>query len=422
MTVFKYYGGAPILEAPLDISVEGEGIYRARASVQETADFIARDCQEAADALPLTQTAWGRATKGAALALKGYVLLLAARPLNNPGNDKALWAKAAAAYKQVMDLGVYQLTDYFHGLFLEENEYNTEIIFPYVIRYPLANGNPDMRFLEDLFGPAYAVCEPYGMINYSIVESSPTQDLIDAYRMKDGKTIAESPLYDPEHPYENRELRFYESIVYDGAPFRDGYIYTRKGDPWNAVDRSRSAWVTPTGYYIRKTYDERINGLLERPKGKQNLADWPLIRYAETLLGYAEAQNEAVGPDASVLDAINRIRQRKDVALPSVQGTYGQVGQEQMREIIHNERRIELAFEDKRYTDITSLKLGHKLQGYVRGCEPQEDPETGKMTYEYFNVVPQNYDTTSDKHYRLPIPQGDMDRNPNLVQNPGYTQ
>jgi hypothetical protein len=421
-TLFKYFGATPIIEEPLDISTQGDEIFRPRASAQETADFIARDCQEAADALPLTSSEWGRATKGAALALKGYILLLAARPLNNPNNDKALWAKAAAAYKQVIDLGIYQLTDYYHGLFLEENEYNSEVVFPYPIRYPLANEDTDTRFLEDLFGPAYALCEPLGWINYSIVESSVTQDLIDAYRMKDGKTITESPLYDPEHPYENREPRFYESVIYDGAPFRDGYIYTRKGDPYNAVDGSRSTWVTCTGYYIRKTYDERINGLLERPKGKKNLADWPLIRYADVLLGYAEAQNEAAGPDASALDAINKIRQRKEVAIPTVQEAYGTVTQEQLRDIVLNERRIELAFEDKRYVDITSLKLGHKLQGYVRGCEPQEDPLTGKITYEYFNVVPQYYDVTNDKNYRLPIPQGIIERNPNLQQNPGYTQ
>ena len=274
--------------------------------------------------------------------------------------------------------------------------------------------------MEDLYGPAYAVIEPFGVVNYSIVESAPTQDLVDAYRMKDGKTIAESPLYDAAHPYENREPRFYESIIYDGAPFRDGFIYTRKGDPYNAVDRARTSWVTPTGYYIRKTYDERINGLLERPKGKKNLGDWPLIRYADVLLGYAEAQNEAVGPDQSVLDAINQIRTRAEVSIPSIQDTYGTVSKEQMREIIRNERRIELAFEDKRYTDITRWKIGNKLQGFVRGVEPSKDPVTSKISYDYFNVVPQTYNTTNDKNYRLPIPLSTMEKNPKLTQNPGY--
>ena len=179
-------------------------------------------------------------------------------------------------------------------------------------------------------------------------------------------------------------------------------------------------WVTPTGYYIRKTYDERINGLLERPKGKKNLGDWPLIRYADVLLGYAEAQNEAVGPDASVLDAINKLRTRSDVSIPTIQDTYGAVSQEQMREIIRTERRIELVFEDKRYTDITRWKIGDKLQGFVRGVEPSKDPATGVMSYEYFNVVPQTYITTNDKNYRLPIPLATMEKNPKLTQNPGY--
>ena len=420
MTTFKYFGGLPIIDEPLDQETQGDAIFRERAGAQETVAFISRDCQEAADSLPVDQAEWGRITKGAALALKGYVELLGASPLSNPEDSKDLWANAAASYKQVIDMAKYQLTNYYHGLFYEENNRNTEMILPYVIRYPLANEDQDVRFLEDLYGPANAVIQPFGVINYSIVESAPTQDLIDTYRMKDGKTITESPLYDPAHPYENREPRFYESVIYDGAPFRDGFIYTRKGDPHNAVDRSRTDWVTPTGYYIRKTYDERINGLLERPKGKKNLGDWPLIRYADVLLGYAEAQNEAVGPDASVLDAINKLRTRSDVSIPTIQDTYGAVSQEQMRAIIRTERRIELAFEDKRYTDITRWKIGDKLQGFVRGVEPSKDPGTGVMSYEYFNVVPQTYITANDKNYRLPIPLATMEKNPKLTQNPGY--
>jgi hypothetical protein len=159
---------------------------------------------------------------------------------------------------------------------------------------------------------------------------------------------------------------------------------------------------------------------LERPKGKKNLGDWPLIRYADVLLGYAEAQNEAVGPDQSVLDAINQIRTRADVNIPTIQDTYGVVSKEQMREIIRTERRIELAFEDKRYTDITRWKIGNKLQGFVRGVEPSLNTVTNQISYEYFNVVPQSYIITNDKNYRLPIPLSIMEKNPKLTQNPGY--
>jgi hypothetical protein len=91
-----------------------------------------------------------------------------------------------------------------------------------------------------------------------------------------------------------------------------------------------------------------------------------------------------------------------------------------MREIIRTERRIELAFEDKRYTDITRWKIGEKLQGFVRGVEPSKNSTTGEMSYEYFNVVPQTYITANDKNYRLPIPLATMEKNPKLTQNPGY--
>lgn len=414
--LLKYYGGVPILTKPLNRDTQGAEIFKERASLQETVQFIVDDCQAAADSLPVVQAEWGRITKGAALALKGHVELLAASPLNNPENNKALWSQAAATYKQIMDLGVYRLMDYYHGLWLEENNKNSEVILPLTHKYPRSGPNVD-RTLADCYGPAYITAIPHGVINYSIVTAVPTQDLVDTYRMKDGKSITESPLYDPDHPYENREPRFYESIIYDGAPYRDGYIYTRRGDPWNAVDRSRAKWVTATGYYMFKVYDERGNGLLEGANGKISYIDWPIIRYAEVLLSYAEAQNEAVGPDASVLDAINQIRTRKDIAIPTIQETYGTVSQEQMREIIRTERRIELAFEDKRWPDIARWKLGHKLQGYVRGVEPIADPGTGKITYDYFNVTQQFF---TEKNYRFPIPLPLMEKNTKLVQNPGY--
>jgi len=418
--IFQYFGSAPILTQPLDVSTQGDSIFHKRATVQETASFISSDCLAAADTLPVLQAEWGRITKGAALALKGRIDLLAASPLNNPGNDKSLWARAAASNKQVIDLGKYRIMDYYHGLFLEENNGNSEMILPLTNRFPRATFNPDERELENDYGPAYVKIEPYGFVNYSIVTAIPTQDMVDAYRMKDGKTIKESSLYDPNNPYANREPRFYQSIIYDGTPFRDGIIYTRKGDPHNAVDRTRTQWITPTGYYAYKIYDERINGLLDRPNGRKNLSDWPLIRYAEVLLSYAEAQNEAIGPDASVLDAINKIRTRKDVSIPTIEATYGTVSQDQMREIIRNERRIELAFEDKRWVDIMRWKLGDKLKGFIIGVEPSLDPVTGNMNYEYFNVAPQYFDTNNDKNYRLPIPLWIMEKNPNLIQNPGY--
>ncbi|HTF29798.1 MAG TPA: RagB/SusD family nutrient uptake outer membrane protein, partial [Flavitalea sp.] len=151
MTTFKYYGGLPVIDEPLDEETQGDAIFRERASAQETVAFISRDCQEAADSLPVDQPEWGRITKGSALALKGYAELLGASPLSNPEDNKDLWANAAASYKQVIDMAKYQLTNYYHGLFYEENNHNTEMILPYVIRYPLANEDQDVRFLEDLY-------------------------------------------------------------------------------------------------------------------------------------------------------------------------------------------------------------------------------------------------------------------------------
>ncbi|MGV8093991.1 MAG: RagB/SusD family nutrient uptake outer membrane protein [Mangrovibacterium sp.] len=270
MTVFKYFGAAPIIEEPLDISTQGDQVFRERASVQETAAFISKDCLEAADSLPVVQADWGRVTKGAALALKGYIELLAASPLSNPDNDKTLWEKAAASYKQVIDLGIYQLTDYYHGLFLEENNKNAEMIFPYVIRYPFSNENPDTRFLEDLFGTCLCYhrtlwrCELF----HCRIRTHPGS----GGRLPDERRKKPLPSLLCTTPTIHTQIvnpDFMNLFFMMAHHFETVFIYTRKGDPYNAVDRSRLAWVTPTGYYLFKVYDERLNGLLERPQRKE---------------------------------------------------------------------------------------------------------------------------------------------------------
>lgn len=412
--LFNFFGGVPIITAPQDPN-DSSTLNVARATVEQTADFISSECAEAAADLPLQQTESGRPTKSAALALKGFVELVNASPLDNPGNDPAKWAKAAASYRQVIDLGIHELVPEFKNIFLEDFNGNSENIFYRATRFPRSDYNYNQleRYLEDTWGPAYVEIDG-SLTNISIATAAPTQDLIDAYRMEDGRTITESSLYDPEHPYENREKRFYESIIYDGASWKNTIITTRKGGN-NPVDRTRTQWITITGYYIKKTLDERINGLLDRPNGRKNRMNWPLMRYAEILLGYAEAQNEAVGPDGTVYDAVNRIRTRG--GLPTIQDTYGAVGQDKMREIIRTERRIELAFEGRRFYDLLRWRIAEtKLNGKIRGVEIED--VSGTLEYNYFDVATQVFHP--ERNYRFPIPQYVMELNPKLVQNPGY--
>ena len=115
--LFTNYGSVPLITVPLD-NTGGTDIFNARAKIPQTLAFIEADCDAAAADLPATIDKSGRATKGAALTLKGWVELFAASPLANTTNDVTLWAKAAATNKQVIDLGVYSLFNDYAAQFL----------------------------------------------------------------------------------------------------------------------------------------------------------------------------------------------------------------------------------------------------------------------------------------------------------------
>ena len=164
--------------------------------------------------------------------------------------------------------------------------------------------------------------------------------------MDNGKPISDSTSgYDPQHPYLNREQRFYQSIVYDGSTWQGDIWESRIGGN-NQIDLASSSDISNTGYNGRKTLDESINGQTSLGTSP-NTSNYTFFRYAEVLLSYAEAQNEAVGPDPTVYNAVNLVRTRS--ALPNLPAGLSQA---QMRVDIRRERRIELAFEDKRWYDI----------------------------------------------------------------------
>src|SRR5690606_28549212 len=174
-----HYGGVPIITDVLNFSTQGDEIFRPRNSAEETFQFIADECDAIVDDLPLTNET-GRATKGAALALKGWVELYWASPLYNASNDQARWAKAAATNKRVMDLGVYDLFPDYGALFLESNNYNQEVIFA----KPYLGGTALGSSKEGLQGPAYS--QDGKLLSWGAV--NPTQELVDEYAMANGLT------------------------------------------------------------------------------------------------------------------------------------------------------------------------------------------------------------------------------------------
>ncbi len=439
---FMQIGGLPILTEPLDRStMTQEEMLIPRSTFEETFNFITEELGDTVDNNYL-QIKYGsgdgdagRATLGAALALKGWLELFAASPLFNSGSgylsdagnfvhfstaDAGRWATAAATNKKFIDEygGIYELFDDLPNLWRAANEYNSEVIWD---RQIVANINGMGTNYERRGGPTYVLDQYVSWGNYN-----PTQEVVDEFAMANGMPITDPASgYDPQDPYVNREKRFYDFIVYDGAPYKQDWmptadtIYTRidetyvNPDKTNQIDLAGSTDVGDSGYYQKK----RLNP--DAAPGNDASGQNDLFyRYAEVLLNYAEAQNEAAGPDASVYEAINKIRRRSE--LPDLPAGLTKDG---MRSTIYTERRVELSFENKRYWDNKRLMQQEEKMGVprhnmvIRNTVPSNN--SGVWVY---SVEPEvKYTPKFDiKQYMGPIPQNVIDQNSNIQQNPGY--
>ncbi len=439
-----HVGGLPILTEPLDRNTMSEDeMQKPRATFDETLEFITSELGQIVDHGYLSikysngDNNAGRATVGAALALKGWIELFAASPLFNSGTtylpdpsnyvhfespDPNGWAMAAATNKQFIDNygngGSYALFDDLANLWSIPNEYNSEVIWD---RQVVANVDGMGGSYERRGGPTYVLGEYRTWGNYN-----PTQELVDAFSMANGKPITDPDSgYDPQNPYINREKRFYDFIVYDGAPYKLDWmpstdtIYTRidetypNPDKTNQIDLAGKTDVGDSGYYQKKLLNS------DSPPGNNASGqNYVFYRYAEVLLNYAEAQNEAVGPDPTVYEAVNQVRNRSELSdLPLG------LTQEAMREAIHRERRVELSFERKRYFDNKRLAQTEEKMGsprhnmVIRNTKPADN--SGEWIYSVEEEV--KYTAKFEvKQYMSPIPQNAIDQNPKVEQNPGY--
>lgn len=437
--LWMHLGGLPIITEALDRNtMDSSEVYNKRNTFAETVDFMVTQLDSIVKDNYLAvkyehgESDAGRATLGAALALEGWIQLYAASPAfnaatpavgSNPdgvcgyGNyDANRWAQAAATFgKFITDYGSgnpYALFSDPSSLWYEANEYNSEVIWD---RQVVANTMGSS--FEQYGGPVWINGAYYTWGNYD-----PTQELVDQFFMANGKPITDPASgYDSQHPYVGREKRFYDWIVYDGARYdmdwmdKPDTIYTRidKVHPsLNQIDFGTDD-VGNTAYYFKK----KLNPLVRPGGGAVSGANYIYYRYAEVLLGYAEAQNEAVGPDGSVYNAINLIRKR--AGLPDLKGG---LNQDDMRKAIRQERRVELCFEQKRFYDIirwkTAMDVMNKDKHAMKITNSSPADDNGVWQYQ---VVPLNHPHTFHPYmYLNPIPQDVIDRNPKIIQNPGY--
>ena len=246
---------------------------------------------------------------------------------------------------------------------------------------------------------------------------NPSQNLVDAFPMANGLPITDpNSGYDPQNPYANRDPRLDLYIIHNGSQFKGTNIVTAiDGTDNNAMNRF-DGQSTRTGYYLKKLLVEDVNCNPSSTVGQTHINAW--IRYTEIFLDYAEAANEAWGPKNggangfSAYDVIKAIRQRaglsgNDVYLETCAGDKAK-----MRELIRNERRIELCFEGFRFWDLRRWKVDlSKLNETVKGMQIQNNQ------YKVVDVETRNY---SDYMYYGPVPYSEMLKFDALIQNKGW--
>ncbi len=415
----RQYGDVPFSDHVLTAD---ESNALPRTPAQDIFDYIIAECDAVKDsiiadyanlpadvALPAESPETGRVNRLTVLALKARAALYAASPLFNPTGDKELWHRAALANKELLDAAnaaKMKLIDDYAKLWTKNNykDATSEIIFG-------RRADRESSGMETSNFPA-------GLENCK-GGNCPTQNLVDAYEMADGKPWDQSAFYDPANPYANRDPRLAATIAVNGetgwpawneAPL-ETFQGGANGEPVNGG--------TPTGYYLKKycqgDIDPRSNST-----NKSAYHTWITFRLGEFYLNYAEAVFRYLGSaDAtsaefplSAREAASRTRARKSVNMPPFPTG---MSNDEFWTKYKNERMVELAFEGHRFWDVRRWKEADK---YFRSITEMKITRQADGTFAYTRKeVARQWD---DKMYFFPIPQADKLKNPNLGQNPGW--
>ncbi len=438
------YGGVPLVEKAYGLNEDYEV---PRNTFEECINFITAECDKAVALIIPSDR--GRATKGAALALKSRALLYAARDLFNSdgswaagyahkelvgyvgGNRAERWRAAKNAAKAVMDLGIYDL-------YKAEPQPEEDLSRNYGEIFLLKETPEDIfvRFfvqrLDNDGANAGLFNSPNGYHCWG--GNTPVAQLADAYELADGTAFNWSNPTHAAAPYANRDPRFYASILYDGASWRprtadvagldpQGIIQTGAFEKWNPVtnkidlvaglDTRKSPiedWNgTYTGYYLKKGIDPAYDAQVFRQE-----CPWRFMRYTEILLNYAEACL-GLGEEEEARTMINRIRKR--VGMPAVTAS-GAALVDRYR----HERRIELAFEEHRFFDVRHWMIPETGYQDAKGVDIVHQLQADRVTtIPVYTAIPSVQKRQwHPRYYFLPIRMNEMNRNKALIQNPLY--
>ena len=429
--LYSLYGRVPLIYHVQDINSEWK---ETRAPMDEVADSICKDCDRAAEILPTAYSSsddFGRATKGAALAVKARTLLYKASPLfGTPSKER--WQAASDANKAVIDLNVYSLpsvnsADEYAALFY--NIENPEIIFQKLYNTKDPEGGALNYLFQAPMGafagghgwgvwlPTYNAANMFENADGSKFEMKNVKSYaIKEATVEDGKVVYKDATIDAttDSPYEGREMRFYANFIYDGSkwgygddnrtigifePGEEGV----KGGNSSACNTDDEYWnATKTGYYMKKFLNPEFNTDQE---DEVDTTPWIFFRLSEIYLNYAECQME-LGNKDEALKYINLVRQR--VHLPAATGA-------DLRAEYEYERRAELMFEGQRFFDLRRWKKmpevysGDNLPTAMKIYKMKD----GTLLYSHDKTVLQQRNFR-DAMYWMPVPRYELNKSPNI--------
>jgi hypothetical protein len=415
----KRYGGVPLLGD--NVLTLGDDLKLPRNSFDDCVNYVVKECDAVKDSLradPVAAGDYGRLTKAVALTLKAKILLLAASPLNNPTNDLNRWSRAKNAAADVIKQGVFFLEPtYTAASNWWIGRKNNEVILAYQRAV-----TTDLEVANSPIGYTSGTTASKG-------RTSPTEDLVEAFTTAKGLPITtdiKSPTntsgYDANDPYSNRDPRLLLTVFCNGkSTWLGRAVQTYDGGkdrPGGAVTQ------TKTGYYMRKFLGDFAGGTAY----SNQTHNFPIFRYADVLLMFAEAKNEVDGPGTgvattdSVYTYMRAIRARAGIAAgvaPNLYGLANGLSTAAMRDLIRNERRVELAFEEQRFWDLRRWKVAETV--YNKPLHGMRIILSGSNTLSYqveeLNIPFQFF---APRMYRYAIPYSEIVKNPNLTQNPGY--
>lgn len=337
---------------------------------QKVLDFIVSDLVAAVEDLPhpadLPSSQWGRATRGAGYALLAHIYL-----------NQHMYQQAAEYTKKVLDLNHYSLYPDYTQLFKSVNERNSEIIFPVCYKRGVDGEGAGFGWYTSPRVPD---------------NHHPLKNLAEEFYCTDGLPITASPLYNPALVMENRDPRFNTTLISRGS------LWQNKVVP--------PAQLQLTGYAMRKWVEENTANVPSAQNDSDQ--DFYVFRLAHILLDRAEALVQGGGYDESeVLGLINSVRER--VGMPRVEDVEGTgLTKDQLMAIIMHERRVETAFEGRRYFDLKRWNLLKERVGFFNAYEQAANPALRVRVF------------IETRHNIWPIPQAELDRNPMLVQHPAW--